>query len=213
MKKEIAFGKRKTSFVELLFVLYCLSAYFLPLMQRLRTHITKHFMIPLVILGLSLYVVRPAYAQANQSFSFWLSSLVDDTQMPELQKEVDLLNLQAPGTNIYELMLQVSELLSKSDLEGTPSDSRQAPQKIYHVLLQQWNHFQSGKGMAATPPVEVLKPLLSPQVDKLQSGTDLRMHTSIQGYDDPEATVHLPKGTGFYTNLSPMVTGIAIGAP
>ena len=166
-----------------------------------------------------MYVVRPAYAQADRSFAFWLNSVVDLNVSPDLRNEVVGLDLRAAShdvdVNIYDMMHRVSELLSKADQEGRAEDPVRVPLRIYNVLLQQWDHFQNSKGMAATPtpPAEVLKPLLSSQVDKFQSGSDLRMHSSPF-----ESAGAFEKGLsfeakGFYSTISPMATGIAIGAP
>lgn len=135
-------------------------------------------------------------------------------QQDSMQLEKELQRLSESGATVYKLMEHASQVMSNKDKEaGLPYASNDASHQIYEVLLQQWNHFNTGNGMANMPPPEIIKPLASISVEKsgkISFGTVSPVqieNTSISTSGYCPAPVHYSK------SFEPMITGIAIGAP
>lgn len=184
-------------------------------MQTLRSHITKWCFISLICIGFGLYMVGPAHAQhTSKAFSSWIGTVVDESQATDLKQELD--KLRASGADIYKLMRRASQLMSKADqdvnlpLNAADTD---ASEHILHVLLQQWNHYRTGNGMANVPPPEIIKTPVSISVDKYGSpGFALTFNEAapvsetLSEGENQHLCIHAHR-------LDPMSTGIAIGAP
>lgn len=182
-------------------------------MQKLRSHIAKSYLISLICAGLCLFMARPVNAQQSSTvFSSWLSTIVDHTDSSDLKQELE--TLSESGANVYKLMEHASIVMSntgqKADL---PLATSEASNHIYQVLLQQWNHFSTGKGMANIPPPEIIKSLITVSVEKCgKAFFDItpsdRLGNTFSLYADMQNDlVH------FYNSFEPMITGIAINAP
>lgn len=182
-------------------------------MQKIRSHIVKLCTISLLWFGLGLYVVQPAQANNSsaRSFTNWFSSVAQKTDTHEFARELN--RLKDSGVKLSDLIEHASYMISKNNEHfNLPLKGASASHQIYQVLLDQWSQSQTG-GMASVPPPETVKPGLSLQVDK--SGT--------VGYGDiPDITVihcSYPETCNMGDchfldrSLTPMVTGIAIGAP
>ncbi len=182
-------------------------------MQKLRSHIAKSYIISVICVGICLYMARPANAQqSTRAFSNWLSTVVD--QQDSMKLEEELQRLSKTGATVYKLMEHASQIMSNNDKEaGIPYTSNDASHQIYEVLLQQWNHFNTGNGMANMPPPEIIKPFASISVEKsgkiffetASPGQFENITVSYSGFSP--APVHYSK------SFEPMITGIAIGAP
>lgn len=182
-------------------------------MQKLRSHIAKLCIISLICAGFGMYMVRPANAQqSTKAFSSWISIVVDGTHSSNLKQELD--RMSNSGANVYKLMEHASKVMSKTDRESDlPLEADDASNHIFQVLLQQWNHFQTGNGMANIPPPEIVKTLVHTTVDKYgttvfarlsdtRSSDIVSFHTGIQA-----------RALFFDVGMEPMTGGIAIGAP
>ncbi|MGK7371044.1 MAG: hypothetical protein ACNS64_12590 [Candidatus Halalkalibacterium sp. M3_1C_030] len=182
-------------------------------MQKLRSHIAKTYIISLICAGICLYMARPANAQqSTKAFSSWLSSVVDQKDSTQLEEELE--QLSKSGATVYRLMEHASLVMSKEgEKVDIPYASSEASNRIYQVLLQQWNHFNTGNGMANVPPPEIVKPFASISVEKsgkvfLDSISPSQIGKAFISYMGlAEGPVHFSK------SFEPMITGIAIGAP
>lgn len=182
-------------------------------MQKLRSHIAKSYLISLICAGLCLYLARPANAQqSTRAFSSWLSTMVDQQDNSQLEEELE--RLSESGATVYKLMEHASQVMSKKGKEvDLPYSSAEASHHIYQVLLQQWNHFNTGNGMANVPPPEISKQLVSYSVEKsgkisfesASPGHKENFFISYSGIN--QSPVH------YSNSFEPMITGIAIGAP
>ena len=118
------------------------------------------------------------------------------------------------GADVYKLMEHASLVMSNTEKEiGFPLASSDASNQIYQVLLQQWNHYSTGKGMANVPPPETVKTLANVSIEKSGKAffAFIPLHQSDTTYLSYSGTdndlVH------FNNSFEPMITGIAIGAP
>lgn len=182
-------------------------------MQKLRSHITKTYLISLICAGLCLYLARPANAQqSTRAFSSWLSTMVDQQDNSQLEQELQ--RMTKSGASIYKLMEHASKVMSENGREvDLPYSSAEASHHIYQVLLQQWNHFNTGNGMANMPPPEISKQLANYSVEKsgkvsFESASAGHIENTFISYSGLiQSPVH------FSNSFEPMITGIAIGAP
>lgn len=182
-------------------------------MQKLRTHIAKIYIISLICAGICLYMVRPANAQqSTRAFSSWLSAMIDQQDSTQLEEELE--RLSESGATVYKLMEHASLVMSKEgEKVDMPYASSEASNRIYQVLLQQWNHFNTGNGMANLPPPEIIKPLASISVEKsgkvsFDAAYPSEIEKTVTSYSGlSERPEHFSK------SFEPMITGIAIGAP
>ncbi len=181
-------------------------------MQILRSHIAKTSIISLICIGLCLFMARPADAQQSaRAFSSWLGTVADNADNG-LEKELE--KMRESGADVYKLMEHASLVMSNHDKEiDLPLISTDASNRIYQVLLQQWNHFNTGKGMANVPPPEIIKSLISISMEK--SGKIFFAMASVNqsavtSFAFPETVNDL---IHFNISFEPMITGIAIGAP
>ncbi|MDX1585639.1 MAG: hypothetical protein R3222_02805 [Balneolaceae bacterium] len=182
-------------------------------MQKLRSHIAKTYVISLICAGLCLYLARPANAQqSTRAFSSWLSTMVDQQDHSMLEEELE--QLSESGATVYKLMEHASIVMSKNgEKVDLPYSSAEASHRIYQVLLQQWNHFNTGNGMANMPPPEISKQLASYSVEKsgkvsFESASVGHVANSFISYSGlNQSPVH------YSNSFEPMITGIAIGAP
>lgn len=198
-----------------MFVLQVVSDYFLPLMQSLRSHIAKWCFISLICVGFGLYMVRPAHAQhTSKAFSSWIDTVVDESQAADLKQQLD--QMRASGADVYKLMRHASRHMSNTDrnfdlpLDAAASD---ASDHILQVLLQQWNHYRTGNGMANVPPPEIIKTPVSITVDKYGSPGFAMTYSGTTSQEERFSTDEVQKGWIPAHRFEPMSTGIAIGAP
>lgn len=158
-------------------------------------------------------MARPANAQqSTKAFSNWLSTVVDQEDSTQLDEELE--KLSESGATVYKLMEHASQVMSENGEEvDLPYSSGEASNRIYQVLLQQWNHFNTGNGMANMPPPEIVKSLAGISVEKSgkisfdTASVDEIEKTFISYSGLDEGPVHFSK------SFEPMITGIAIGAP
>lgn len=182
-------------------------------MQMLRSHIAQWSFISLICLGFTVYMVRPVHAQhTTKAFSSWIGTVVDESKASDLQQELD--KMSDSGADIYKLMRHASMLMSKTDRDfDLPLETGDASDHILQVLLQQWNHYRTGNGMANVPPPEIIKTPVSISVDKYGSTGFATVYRTTPSrvdmlpIDDIEDILHVSN------RLEPMSMGIAIGAP
>lgn len=182
-------------------------------MQKLRTHIAKFFIVCLLWAGFGLYLVQPVKANSTEKvFSHWLNSVVQESDVPGLQKELD--KLSDEGASLYTMIEYASR-----KLEQNPEDLRSVLQqkadfqKMYRMLLMGWNQFQNGMGMANVPPARTLKPATALQLDKYGTVVFPGMAASnafayplpLDSISEDFSAAPIP--------VTPMEDSIAIGAP
>lgn len=182
-------------------------------MQRIRSHIVRLFTISLLWAALGVYIVQPAQAKHSaRSFSNWFASVTQKTGAADFVD--DLERMKNSGMGLRELIEHASYIVSKNNEDfNLPLKGASASHQIYQILLTQWSQYQTGSGMANVPPPESVKSGINIQVDK--SGTigcknnvpetSLRYIHPVTWHSDE---YHLPD-----RSLTPMATGIAIGAP
>lgn len=182
-------------------------------MKTLRLHILKIWVIALVCCGLTMAGVQPAQAsKSSNEFASWLQSLAKKTPTPGLEKKLRLLKHETGDIN--RLIEQASQIVSSNN-EDFNLPKGAASDHIQHILLVEWNQFQSGNAMAAIPSAETIKPNLAPQHHKtIFSGLESSLIGAKEGLQDIGLSEHFflifPPLSHFIT---PLVSGIAIGAP
>lgn len=182
-------------------------------MQRLRTHIAKLFVISLIWFGFGFYIVQPAQAKSSaRSFAYWFSHVAQQTDASEVTRELN--RLKDSGVELNELIEQASEIISKNN-EGfnLPLKGVSGSHQIYQILLAQWSSFQTGSGMANVPPPETVKSGINLHVDKFSSlGHGKTAGVVPLVFAKSEAAPAYDCAC-FARSVTPMATGIAIGAP
>lgn len=196
-------------------MLLCVSAYFLPLVNALRFHITKLFLAGLIWSGIGLYLVRPVHGEDRpDEFTRWLETVVKkDTDSGSLQKQIYRLNDSEYTLNA--LIHEASEIVSRYNedfnlpLKSHDSDS----DHVYAVLVLEWNSYQTGDGMGKAPIPKTVRPGLHPTTDKYAQGFGSKIKkTSESRCPIPTGTEPVRGRTVIHT-VEPLSGGIAIGAP
>jgi len=182
-------------------------------MRRIRSHIIKLFTISLLWAGLGLYVVQPAQAKHSaRSFSNWFTSVTQKADMVDFAD--DLNRMKDSGMRLSELIEHASYIVSKNNEDfNLPLKGASASHHIYQILLTQWNQYQTGNGMENMPPPETVKSGFNIQVDKSGAlGYGGTAPASSMRYLHP-VSWHSVEYHFSDKSLTPMATGIAIGAP
>lgn len=158
-------------------------------------------------------MVKPVHAEdSTRAFSSWIGTVVDDGSGSDLMQELN--TLSESGADIYKLMKYASRHMSEADRQfDLPLSKDDASDRIMQVLLQQWNHFKTGNGMAKVPPPEIVKAVAGISVDKYGAASDhgCLNHAIFRSFSTSFYTANFIPIPG--NSLDPMSTGIAIGAP
>lgn len=183
-------------------------------MQKMRSHITRFLIAAFVWLGLCMQMAQPAGAhQANHSFAKWLSSVVKNDEAGQVIEQVE--ELQTFDGDLSYLIQRASEIVSRyNDDFNLPIRNKKASTgDMYHLLLVEWNMFQSANTMGKTTVHEAPKP---------QTIRSQELHISMPGlqavrrHQTPlyagAAPSPRPK-PAYALHLEPHASGIAIGAP
>ncbi len=195
------------------FVPLSVSAYFLPLMNRLRTHIARFVIVLLICSGFGLSLVQPAQAEhSTTAFADWLSAMTKSSNGTDLQQELE--NLRKSGDHLDKVIEQASQIVSNNNEEFPFSYAESmASQQLYQMLLIEWNQFQTGNAMSCIPVQQTVKSLVPVKTDKTPlTGLAISfVETAEQSFWDVQQVVCLQSGFSF--TLIPMVGGIAMRAP
>lgn len=183
-------------------------------MKKLRAQILKNIVIALVCCGLGMAAAQPAKATtSSKNFANWLQSVAKKTHASELDHKLS--SLKNSHINLYQLIEEASLIVSQNNDDfNLPLDDSSASDKVHHILLVEWNQFQTGNSMTAIPPVPAIKTFVSFQSPKVFTGT-------IDAFFRSDGLVtHCNSGVindlSFFSTpyiRTPMVGGIAIGAP
>ncbi|MDX1637688.1 MAG: hypothetical protein R3281_06950 [Balneolaceae bacterium] len=187
-------------------------------MRYFRSHTTKILLIAAVWSGLALYLVRPVQAEtATSSFTSWLETVVKqgDEDSEHLRKK--LARLSDSGKSLDYLLQQASEIISEHNSEVTlPLEARGSDtEKVYNLLIWEWNSYQTGNGMGKAPLTSAsIKSNFLTSVDKLSH----TLHGSFSASDLREKIFAKPEPSPVSTSLChfhivPLSGGVAIGAP
>ena len=181
-------------------------------MKNLRSHIIKTCIIALVCSGLMVGFAKPTNAaQTNEDFANWLQSITKKVDTPELQRK--LRSLKKSKANLSQLIKKASQIVSQNN-EDFNIPLKNAADDIQQILLVEWTQYQTGNAMAAIPAVETSKPSVAPQHQKMMVGGIAPLTTCCKSAK-PQWVTATTGQSCFYTlsNVVPMVSGIAIGAP
>lgn len=192
-----------------MFVPVLLSAYFLELMQKLRTHISKVVITSLLWAGLGLYIAQPVQAtNSSRTFAHWLDEVAE--QSDDLLFEQELIRMNNSGSNAYQLMEYLARHIQQDD--RYPANDELAAKKLYHMLLVEWSHYQTGNGMSKVPP-PTFKSNMALQVEKYSSTT--LPGVFVHAFPHPSYLLENENTVERIIDysLTPMSEGIAIGAP
>ena len=157
---------------------------------------------------------QPAEAvSSSRDFTNWLQSVTKKAHASDLEHK--LATLKKSTVDLNRLIEEASRIVSKNNDDfNLPLDPSSASERVHHILLVEWNQFQTGNSMAAIPPVPTIKPFVTFQSPKALSGPVdlLAMPTDpvcqfINGFLG-EQSVFI---SSFFK--TPMVGGVAIGAP
>lgn len=186
-------------------------------MKIFRSHILRSYSFFVLMIGIALHLVGDSEQQAHhEAFTSWLGSHLKNSDSEAHQA---LENLSKDHSELDEVIRKASELVaSHADDFSLPMDSSTdengESDGMYHLLLEQWNHFQNSEaGMGKAIFVESAKSTtILPNDGKFASFAGL---SSI-----PPAAQHFFDGntqdaqniTSSYL-LRPMASGTAIGAP
>ncbi len=196
------------------FVPFLLSAYFLPLMNRLRTNTIRLIATVAICVGFGLYMVQQAQADhSSQAFANWLNSMVSTADGITVQQELD--DLQKSTTHLDKIIKEASRIVkSNNENFDFPFSESTAPIHIYQLLLIEWGQFQTGSAMAGIPMPSVAKAVVSVVLEnnKAPVGFAEKIAKGLELFGSIDALI-LDVDQLFIQALQPMTEGIAIGAP
>lgn len=180
----------------------------------MRVQILKIVVIVLVCCGLGMAAAQPVEATtSSRNFANWLQSVAKKTHASDLNHK--LASLKNSHVNLYQLIAEASQIVSQNNDDfNLPLDDSSASDRVHHILLVEWNQFQTGNSMTAIPPVPTVKTFVSFQSPKIYTGSfdSLIKLTNpslyfIDGYTGDDSFF---SASYFKT---PMIGGVAIGAP
>jgi len=195
------------------FVPLFVSAYFLPLMNRLRKHIARVVIVLLICSGFGLSLVQPAQAEhSTTAFADWLSAMAKSSNGTDLEQELE--DLRKSGDHLDKVVEQASQIVSNNNDEFTFSYAKSmASQQLYQMLLVEWNQFQTGNAMSCIPVQQMVKSLIPVKAEK----TSLAGLSIFSSEKTEQLFGHIQQmvcpQSGFSFTLIPMVGGIAMRAP
>lgn len=186
-------------------------------MKIFRSHILRSYSFFVLMIGIALHLVGDSEQQAHhEAFTSWLGSHLKNSDSEAHQA---LENLSKDHSELDEVIRKASELVSNhADEFSLPleseSDENDGSDDMYHLLLEQWNHFQNSEaGMGKAIFVESAKSnTILPNDGKFASiaGISNRIPTAEQ-YPDIKTRDAQDYNSSF--QLRPMASGTAIGAP
>ncbi|TYP92111.1 hypothetical protein LX73_2361 [Fodinibius salinus] len=181
-------------------------------MNRLRLHIIRLVIILFVGVGFGFSILQPAQAaDTSTAFADWLRTKAKSGDNIKLEKELN--NLRKSERHIDKVIEEASQIVRQNNKAFAFSFLRSAASdKVYQLLLIEWNYFQTGNGMSAVST--------SPFPKSLFSGKE---HLSLSHVDSfiARRAVFFQPAVGSFINtysdheqsLTPMANSIAIGAP
>jgi len=179
-------------------------------MKMLRSYIFKICVITCLCFGVILAIIKPAdAAQSNKAFADWLQTLAQKKHAGKLEKKLD--SLKKSNITTYQLIEQASKMISKNNdaFQLPPAATSDA---IHQILLIKWKQFQTGDAMAAVPPVYIMKQLISSKyLNNISYGIGAASPIVKKPVAIQKLAIFSP---AFDLNcVTPLVSGIAIGAP
>ncbi|MDX1617891.1 MAG: hypothetical protein R3224_03840 [Balneolaceae bacterium] len=183
-------------------------------MNFFRTHTARIVLACLIWSGITLYLVQPVEARtSSNSFTSWLETVVKKDHAGDIQQQI--FKLKESEGSLATLIEKASEMVSRNNdefnlpIEAHSSDAH----RVYHLLIAQWNSFQTGNGMGKAPLPDSVKPIVYPPADKFvhtgESDPDIR-----EGADSSLLTGHVADQNRPPSHLiEPLSGGTAIGAP
>ncbi|MDZ7773234.1 MAG: hypothetical protein U5K31_10940 [Balneolaceae bacterium] len=164
--------------------------------------------------GMLACMARPLQAaHRTQSFADWLSSVVREADDQQVRRELN--RLRQSRMDFSRVVSEASEIVTRNNEEfNLPLEESAAAAQVYHLLLAEWSHYQTGNAMSAVPLPDSGK-LFGPQKTDQAPGFNLSAADRSTGltasrhtgpdllYADP---LQVPA-------VEAMIHGIAIGAP
>lgn len=181
-------------------------------MNRLRTHIVRIVVLVLVWMGFSLYMVQSAKAEySSHAFARWFSSMLSTSKTADLQQQLN--DLQKSNDHLDKILEEASRIVRRNNDDFSfPFAKSAKKQQLYQLLLFEWNQYQTENAMASIPAQQTVKSLVPVKVDK--SGSCGTVTTSINVPQFLYCVEALRSISEHSSNtISPMSSGIAIGAP
>lgn len=183
-------------------------------MNLLRTHIISRLTVLVVCGGMLACLAQPLQAaHRTQSFADWLSSVVREADGLQVREELN--RLRHSRMDFSRVVSEASEIVTRNNEEfNLPLNESDAAAQVYHLLLAEWNQFQTGNAMSAVPLYENVKSF-GPQKTEQATGFALPAPDRQSGLFAPHraepgllhaAPLQVPA-------VEPMIHGIAIGAP
>lgn len=183
-------------------------------MNLLRSHMISRLTVLAVCGGMLACLAQPLQAaHRTQSFANWLSSVVREADGLQVREELN--RLRHSRMDFSRVVSEASEIVTRNNEEfNLPLDKSAAAAQVYHLLLAEWNHFQTGNAMSAVPFPESVKSF-GPHKTEQTPGFALPAPDRPSGLPMPRpdrpgllfaATLQVPA-------VEPMIHGIAIGAP
>lgn len=183
-------------------------------MRFLRTHIARVLVTVLIWAGMGLYLTQTAHARtSSNAFASWLSSILKDTESGEVRSQLN--QLRDSDVGLYRMLERASEIVSRHNEEVILPFNRtdRSTDLIFHLLLVEWNQYQTGNDMGKASIPHTLKQIVAPQSDKNISAGESPL---------PAIRIALRQCSSLVTDLRnaltschtvPMSGGTAIGAP
>lgn len=186
-------------------------------MKIFRSHILRAYSFFVLMIGITLHLAGDSEQQAHHAaFTSWLGSHLKNV---DSEAHLALEKLSKDNAALDEVIRKASELVaSHSDDFTLPldasSDEQGESEDMYHLLLEQWNHFQNSEaGMGKAIFVEAAKSTtILPNDGKFASMAGLStLSTGAQVYPAENSQGAKEFSTSFL--LRPLASGTAIGAP
>lgn len=184
-------------------------------MNFFRTQITRFTCSFLLLAGMAFYFVKPAIKKVRyEAFSSWLGSHLISHDKSQILAQVNALS--SFDGEMESVIRKASELVTNhtQDFEfPITNKNTESTDDVFRLLLTEWNYFQlSSSGMGKAVHAENMKPQTVISSDKhiFIKGTTSAWY---KGEILAEARLSDVVSPDAYLTLSPLKSGISIGAP
>ena len=184
-------------------------------MNFFRTHITRALSVGLLLAGMIFYFMKPVSENASQdAFTSWLqSNLKSDSSNTVLNQ---LKELSSSPEELESVIRQASALVKAhaDDFELPVDASSNDEAEVFHVLLKEWNAYQSSSsGMGKAVIIKQAQPHSLLPVDGLAFYGKSTATQQSQTFCPSGEFIEQPSAAFLNYHISPLSGGTAIGAP
>ncbi|MDX1671766.1 MAG: hypothetical protein R3211_05455 [Balneolaceae bacterium] len=180
----------------------------------MRSHSARFIAVGVVWIGLILSMAQPLKAgNSSRAFVHWLSSYLADTDS-QLARE-HIIHLNDSNADLPELIAEASKIINDHNGEFNFPFETEDPStdQLIHLLVLGWNQFQDGNSMGKAVSVHPVKTIFAKTVERDALHTPAAVDIDNSGEDLFVCADNAGQQGIADHILTPMVSGIAIGAP